>query len=105
MNKEMVLRAIKYIKEIKGELQDICADERLNGEYTTEFLEDNIQKRNNCSLAIKALEKQIPKKPILVKDDRTDEKWWYECPVCKETMMEDYCCGCGQKMDWSDYEH
>lgn len=58
----------------------------------------------NADKIIKALEKQIPKKPILVRCDNSDEKWWYECPICGETSIENYCCMCGQKMDWSEYK-
>jgi hypothetical protein len=54
-------------------------------------------------VAIKALEKQIPKKP------RVDDDGWLCCPNCNETFaMFDslkrrlLCCGCcGQKLDWS----
>ena len=52
-------------------------------------------------LAIKALEKRIPKKPI-VSDDIT-------CPNCSATLIYclhaseiDYCDKCGQCLDWSD---
>lgn len=53
--------------------------------------------REGLDLAIEALEKQIPKKPIE-----------YECPVCKdsvgykfgESYMMPHCENCGQKLDW-----
>lgn len=59
-------------------------------------------------LAIKALEKQIPKKPIV--------KQWCPaiCPTCKRTLSESKgdgywqhytslsVCDCGQKLDWSE---
>jgi len=47
-------------------------------------------------MAMKALEKQIPK------------KWFhdcgmYYCPVCNEFMFEgNYCPNCGQKIDWTE---
>ena len=47
--------------------------------------------------AIEALEKQIPKK---LKDDG-----WLYCPICgRDVLMDrfDYCCHCGQALDWSD---
>lgn len=64
---------------------------------------------NAYGMAIQALEKQIPKKPV------KDGKWSYKCPCCggdAETdcgdnfydYRLDYCNGCGQKLDWSDEE-
>ena len=47
--------------------------------------------------AIEALEKQIPKK---LKGDG-----WLYCPFCgRDVLMDrfDYCCHCGQALDWSD---
>lgn len=47
--------------------------------------------------AIKALEKQIPKK---LKDDG-----WLYCPICgRDVLMDrfDYCPDCGQALDWSE---
>ena len=44
-----------------------------------------------------ALEKQIPKK---LKGDG-----WLYCPFCgRDVLMDkfDYCCHCGQALDWSD---
>ena len=55
---------------------------------------------------IKALEKQIPKKPLHMHKN-------YYCPICKEdgwilwddavpNDMDEYCGKCGQAIDWSD---
>ena len=60
------------------------------------------QKRAEAiDMAIKALEKQIPKK--IVKHDK--------CPVCNNNQSTtwyyvgaSYCEYCGQKLDWSDEE-
>lgn len=61
----------------------------------------------SLDIAISAIEKQIPKKPINV------EKHYYKCPCCKQdlgvsdddifvyenhTLM--YCPKCGQALDW-----
>ena len=62
-------------------------------------------------LAIEALKKQIPKKPIYYGDGYSDGKLVYdmaECPTCgKYTFEEDindwgcnYCPECGQALDW-----
>jgi hypothetical protein len=48
----------------------------------------------------KALEKQIPKKPI----GRKDTTYSF-CPCCESgNLQNDYCTDCGQKIDWSDTE-
>lgn len=60
-------------------------------------------------IAVSALEKQIPKKPIKY------DKYYYKCPVCDIdigvneedlTIYEEtppyYCQNCGQALDWSD---
>lgn len=49
-------------------------------------------------LAINALEKQIPKKAIPVKEGSV----WTKCPVCGDTYIDEYCGKCGQRLDWSD---
>ena len=56
-------------------------------------------------IAIQALEKQIPKKPIFYAHD-------YYCSVCNSLVGNNefewkrfkYCDTCGQKFDWSDEE-
>lgn len=54
------------------------------------------------SIAVDALEKQIPKKP-----DFTEDKEFALCPCCNGKGLLDkqkYCDNCGQKLDWSDEE-
>lgn len=54
-------------------------------------------------MAIKALEKQIPKKPIIL--DTLNGDIDYECPLCGRQVMADaesrnkYCGECGCKFD------
>lgn len=49
-------------------------------------------------MAIKAVEKQIPKKPIKYKDEII-------CPSCKTLVgSSPYCRYCGQALDWSEAE-
>ena len=61
--------------------------------------------------AIKALEKQIPKKPI-------NEECYYICPCCRgelgvsdddifiyELSMPKYCSNCGCVLDWSEVKN
>lgn len=49
--------------------------------------------RDKCR---EALEKQIPKKPII------DEEKFAICPSCKADVTDIYCGVCGQALDWSD---
>ena len=60
------------------------------------------------AVVIKALEKQIPKKPLHMHKN-------YYCPICKEdgwmlwddavpNDMDEYCGKCGQAIDWSNNE-
>ena len=65
-------------------------------------------------VAIKALEKQIPKKPIMKSyfDDMEEE--YLCCPTCGEILTDRipidnkdfyfHCLNCGQKLDWSNEE-
>ena len=60
--------------------------------------------------AIKALEKQIPKKPDLEGDGYADGHLVYDtwiCPCCEKHYEVDYddydyCPNCGQAIDWSE---
>lgn len=64
--------------------------------------DDIVECREICH---KALEKQIPKKLIIIGVEKC-------CPVCKEGIClngddgnyGDYCYACGQALDWSDTE-
>ena len=63
--------------------------------YTSEMAEFKV-------LAIEALEKQIPKKPI----DNTKREL-FECPTCGRVIVTYYAgerhhCKCGQAIDWSE---
>ena len=62
-----------------------------------------------CDIAIKALEKQIPKKPVInyknTSDDVTEIE--YTCSVCGTNFVEltpckEWCPYCGNMFDWSD---
>ena len=66
---------------------------------------DECRKHNKAiSMAIDALDKQIPKKPLHIHKN-------YYCPICKEdgwmlcddaipNDMDKYCGKCGQAIDW-----
>ena len=51
-------------------------------------------------MAIKALEKQIPKKVNKETKDSYDNVI-PRCPSCLKMFVEDYCSKCGQKIDWT----
>ena len=61
------------------------------------------EQKEAFSVAINALEKQIPKKP---KERDCIGFNTLVCPVCKEALYlyEQYCDNCGQAIDWSDEE-
>ena len=56
-------------------------------------------------VAIEALEKQIPKKPV-----DNPENGWFECPNCGLIVWvyygsgETHHCECGQALDWEEIE-
>ena len=57
-------------------------------------------------MAIKALEKQIPKKPIKSENQVVRYVNTYYCPTCElgitGTNIAKWCYHCGQAIDWSD---
>lgn len=59
-------------------------------------------------MAIKALEKQIPKKPKNEYTDNLDITTEIPvCPVCGNQSIDEtnkYCSDCGQKIDWGEEE-
>ena len=85
------------IKNINA-LNAVCGQKGL---YDAEF-------ESALALAIEALEKQIPKKPLPMHKN-------YYCPICKEdgwmlwddaipNDMDKYCGMCGQAIDWEESE-
>lgn len=62
--------------------------------------------RQTYDVAIKAVEKQIPKKP-LNREDRAEISYGY-CPCCSN-IIDDWndirhCGECGQAIDWSEWD-
>ena len=65
-------------------------------------------------MAINALEKQMPKKPIMKTYYEDMEEEYLCCPTCGEILTDRipldnkdfyfHCLNCGQKLDWSDEE-
>lgn len=56
--------------------------------------------------ASNALEKQIPKKPIpqLIKSNPRCSECGRVISAVEYARKIDYCCDCGQAIDWSEYE-
>lgn len=72
---------------------------------------DIIEYRKGLELAVRALEKQIPKKVTNLKefyiDFGNEQKLkvggYGDCPICNNSLCSivDYCNKCGQRLDWS----
>lgn len=101
MNREE--EAIRYIKDNVCYGQEECFD------GVCKSTEDN-----PCAveIAIEALEKQIPKKPVLENTKGIVGIDMWHCPVCKGEIISDwnrdianpYCHHCGQSLKWEDEE-
>ena len=63
----------------------------------------------SIEIAISALEKQIPKKPVEMKSTDKLPQGYFACPICggwvgMDEYLNKFCAGCGQAIDWSDEE-
>ena len=56
-------------------------------------------KMQPLEVAVSALEKQVPMKPI-----NREGTTYFCCPVCGGNHTYQYCGDCGQALDWSDNE-
>ena len=64
-----------------------------------------------AELAVDALERQVPAKPV-VKETREGKITYFYCLTCKRLIGWTtgipkelrFCSGCGQRINWSDYE-
>jgi len=75
------------------------------------FTEDDYKANE---MAIQALEKQIPKKPIMKQYFEDLEEEYLCCPTCGEILTDRipadnkifyfHCMNCGQKFNWGDEE-
>lgn len=81
----------------------------MNIQQALETIKHEVNEEGHCGyiedelrLAMAALEKQVPKKPLY--ENIYGDCAVYSCPVCKdETMIlngDNYCTMCGQKLDW-----
>lgn len=70
--------------------------------------------REASKLAVSAMQKQIPKKPIMKQYFEDSEEKYLCCPTCGEILTDRipadnktfyfHCMNCGQKFDWGDSE-
>lgn len=83
-------------------IEAIQFDLKIGGEIHSQVL------CNAVDVAIQALEKQIPKKPIKSEEQVVRYVNTYYCPVCRlgitGTNIAKWCYHCGQRLDWSDEE-
>ncbi len=79
------------------------AIEILTNAIQTEHM--TVEQDRALAIAQKALEKQMPKKPIL-SDSQIRYICCYDCPNCGRsfsgTGIANYCYHCGQALNWSD---
>ena len=93
-------KAIEKLKNMRLYMQ--IEDESNDCKFTEDDYKAN-------EMAIQALEKQIPKKPIFANNMMTKDKFLM-CPCCEFrfpdslVFLKTRCWNCGQKLDWSDEE-
>ena len=92
---------MKYDDAKSTFLLEHCA-ERCGG-----YQKDDTCETCEINFAIKAIDKQIPKKPEPKKDASGE---YYVCPICgvyQEYLTDGkppYCVNCGQALDWQEVE-
>ena len=97
--------AVEKLKNMRLFMQ--ITDENSEHKFPEDYYKAN-------EMAIQALEKQIPKKPMMKQyfEDLEDE--YLCCPTCGEILTDRipadnktfyfHCMNCGKKFDWSDEE-
>lgn len=98
-------RAVKLLKTINQNMKvDHMTKDMWEGateEETREYIEDF----GLINIAISALEKQIPKKPITIYDyvDDMDKHCCSRCELSPRVYKgEEYCTECGQRLDFGE---
>lgn len=93
MNVQEAIKRLLYLKN-KAEVT------LLTTESSCEWLKEDVKGTiESLGMAIRALEKQIPKKPIKWADGTE------HCPCCdldNSAIGYGVCIDCGQKLDWSE---
>lgn len=69
---------------------------------------NELSKNELARLLLKVNEKATPKKPTVAVASKEKDYCRWICPVCGRLHNNNYplsyCCDCGQKIDWRDYE-
>ena len=77
-----------------------------NGEFDDPSFDTKGAKKH-ADLLNEVIEKQIPKKPVMVDEQRPYLAARYECPICNGvftgTGIANYCHHCGQALNWDDF--
>lgn len=90
------------IEEIKSQLEDLIRDREsfMVGDYDKDIYDRD---KEALKFAVKAVEKQIPKKP---QSAAYFYGYKFSCPCCANVLRLDYdeeheyCPDCGQALDW-----
>ena len=98
-----VSESIEKLKNMRLFMQ--ITDENSEHKFSEDYYKAN-------EMAIQALEKQIPKKPIMKQYFENLKEEYLCCPTCGEILTDRipadnktfyfHCMNCGQKFDWSD---
>lgn len=93
--------AIKVLSTAKVDIPSMHGNPKRYG-YQNQTFYDIARK-----MAISALKKQIPKRPLKKTLANDGNAWEWVCPNChivKITTEHCFCNDCGQALDWSDTE-
>lgn len=83
----------------------------INAQLEYGYLDLGAHDEDELEIVKEALEKQIPKKPIIWENRHyfspsPNDDWGYECPCCgnQEIDYPEHHCTCGQALDWTEVE-
>lgn len=94
MDEKKCREAIAKEKETIKTLEDAVVSGKTGS--LRRWAKDTIE---NSTIIIEALEKQLPKKPVL---KRKAYGGIMVCPICEVSDYGKYCRHCGQKIKWSE---
>lgn len=84
----------------------------INSQLEYGYVDLGTHDENELKIIKEALEKQIPKKPIIWENRHyfsptPNDDWGYECPCCgnQEIDYPEHHCDCGQALDWTEDEN
>lgn len=96
----------KTYRSVKNDMTEAQAADLLR--YMEDHTDDE-KMLQAAEMAVKALEHQVPAKPV-IKEARHGKISYFYCPACKRLLVwsdgipkgSRFCSGCGQKLDWED---